>query len=53
MESNAKLLNTVKFSGGILLTIGILTFLYSFFASGYSNLTGIAIGIIMDPFSSF
>ena len=47
MESNAKILNTVKFSGGLLLVIGIVTFFYSFLGNGYSNLTGIAIGIIM------
>jgi len=47
VESNAKILNTVKVSGGILLTIGILTFFYSSFVNGYSNLTGISIGIIM------
>ncbi|MFJ7726941.1 hypothetical protein ACIQXV_12325 [Neobacillus sp. NPDC097160] len=47
MESNAKILNTVKLSGSILLTIGILTFFYSSFVNGYGNLTGISIGIIM------
>lgn len=47
MESNTKMLNAVKFSGGILLTIGIFVFLYSIFVSDYSNLIGIAIGIIM------
>lgn len=47
MDINAKILNTVKVSGVILLTIGILTFFYSYFANGYSNLTGISIGIIM------
>ncbi|MEH7354177.1 hypothetical protein V7150_11465 [Neobacillus drentensis] len=47
MDLNAKILNTVKVSGGILLTIGILTFFYSYFVNGYSNLTGISIGIIM------
>lgn len=47
MDINAKILNTVKVSGVILLTIGILTFFYSSFVNGYSNLTGISIGIIM------
>ncbi|WHY84090.1 hypothetical protein QNH39_15545 [Neobacillus novalis] len=47
MVSNLKILNTVKVSGGILLTIGILTFFYSFLVNGYSNLIGISIGIIM------
>ncbi|WHY75500.1 hypothetical protein QNH20_15260 [Neobacillus sp. WH10] len=47
MELNAKILNTVKVSGVILLTIGVLTFFYSSFVNGYSNLTGISIGIIM------
>lgn len=47
MVSNTKILNAVKVSGGVLLTIGILTFFYSFFVNGYSNLIGISIGIIM------
>lgn len=47
MVSNLKILNTVKVSGGILLTIGILTFSIVSFVNGYSNLIGISIGIIM------
>ncbi|MBO0961682.1 hypothetical protein J1P26_18420 [Neobacillus sp. MM2021_6] len=47
MKVNEKILNTVKIFGGLLLAIGIATFFYSFFGNGYSNLTGIAIGIIV------
>ncbi|MFF2445467.1 hypothetical protein ACFVSW_00080 [Neobacillus sp. NPDC058068] len=47
MKLNVKILNTVKVSGSILLTLGILTFFYSFFVNDYRNLAGISIGIIM------
>lgn len=47
MESNLKILNTVKYVGGSVLTIGIIIFSLGFFASGSSLLTGIGIGTVI------
>ena len=47
MESKTKMLNAVQYVGGTLLTIGISIFLYGFFVSEYSTMTGIGIGTIM------
>ncbi len=48
MESKSKILNTVKNVGATVLTIGISIFLYGFFVSDYSAITGIGIGTIMS-----
>lgn len=47
MESYTKVLNATKYVGGTILTIGIAIFLYGFFVSDYSSITGIGIGTIM------
>jgi hypothetical protein len=47
MINSKKVLRAVSFVCGTLITIGILSFLYGFFASGYEALTGIGIGTIM------
>ncbi|CAH0345305.1 hypothetical protein [Bacillus sp. CECT 9360] len=47
MKSYAKMLNAVKYVGSIVLTLGIIIFLYGFFVSDYSAVTGIGIGTIM------
>lgn len=47
MESTCKILNAVKYVGFTLLAIGISIFLYGFFVSNYSAITGIGIGTII------
>lgn len=47
MNSNLKILNATKNVGGIVLTIGIITFLFGFFKSGPSVFTPIGIGAVM------
>ncbi|MFJ7936592.1 hypothetical protein [Sporosarcina sp. NPDC096371] len=47
MESRLKMLNAVKYVGGTILAIGISIFLYGFFVSDYSTITGIGIGTVM------
>ena len=47
METHAKMLQAVKLTGGILLTIGCALFMFSLFGNGYDTLTGISIGVIM------
>ena len=47
MESKVKMLNATRYVGGIVLTLGIAIFLYGFFVSDYSSMTGIGIGTIM------
>ncbi len=53
MESKQAMLNTVKYTGGTILTIGISIFLYGFFISDYSAITGIGIGTIMGAIFIF
>ena len=53
MESKLKMLNAVKYVGGTVLAIGILIFLYGFFVSDYSAITGIGIGTIMGAIFIF
>lgn len=47
MESYVKILNAVKYIGGTVLIIGIVIFLYGFFVTDYSSVTGIGIGTVM------
>ncbi|WP_188453316.1 hypothetical protein [Virgibacillus oceani] len=47
MESKTRILNAVKYIGGTILTIGIITFLLGFFVSNYGILTAIGIGAVM------
>ncbi|CDO03884.1 pleiotropic drug resistance protein 1-like [Oceanobacillus picturae] len=47
MKTGKKMLNAVKIAGSIVLTLGIVIFLYGFFVSDYSAITGIGIGTIM------
>jgi hypothetical protein len=47
MESKSTMLNAIKYVGGTILLIGISIFLYGFFVSEYSAVTGIGIGTIM------
>ncbi len=42
-----QILNATKYVGGAILTFGIAIFLYGFFVSDYSSVTGIGIGAIM------
>ncbi len=44
---NEKLLNATKYVGASTLLIGIAIFLYGFFVSDYSYITGIGIGTVM------
>ncbi|QED47268.1 hypothetical protein [Cytobacillus dafuensis] len=53
MKSKAKLLNTIKYVGGIVLTIGIITFLLGIFERGSSVLTPIGIGTVMGAIFIF
>ncbi|WP_077303120.1 hypothetical protein [Virgibacillus pantothenticus] len=47
MKKRRKMIRAVKYTGAIVLTIGILIFLYGFFISDRSYLTGIGIGTVM------
>ena len=47
MESYSKGIHAVRYVGGTILTIGIALFLYGFFISPYSYMTGVGIGTIM------
>ena len=47
MNSRTKIVIATKNVGGIILALGIMTFLYGFLASGYSEITGIGIGAVM------
>jgi hypothetical protein len=53
MESKLKMLNAVKVVGFTLLVIGISIFLYGFFVSEYSTITGIGIGTVMGAIFIF
>ena len=53
MESKLKMLNAVKVIGFTLLVIGISIFLYGFFVSDYSAITGIGIGTVMGAIFIF
>lgn len=47
MDTNFKILHATKCIGYTILTIGIAIFLYGFFISDYSAITGIGIGTVM------
>lgn len=47
MESKTKILNAVKYIGSTILALGVAIFLYGFFVSNYSSVTGIGIGTVM------
>ncbi len=47
LESKVKILNSVKYVGGTVLTVGIITFLLGFFENDYNILTPIGIGTVM------
>ena len=47
METRLKILNATRYVGGIVLTMGIAIFLYGFFVSDYTSVTGVGIGTIM------
>lgn len=53
MESKLKMLNAVKVVGFTILAIGISIFLYGFFVSDYSAITGIGIGTVMGAIFIF
>ncbi|MFS0688304.1 hypothetical protein [Sporosarcina sp. Marseille-Q4943] len=53
MESKFKMLNAVKVVGLTVLAIGISIFLYGFFVSDYSAITGIGIGTVMGAIFIF
>ncbi|MEK3889891.1 hypothetical protein [Bacillus sp. FSL K6-3431] len=53
MVANLKILNAAKFVGFTILTIGIIIFLYGFFLSDYSAVTGIGIGTVMGAIFIF
>lgn len=53
MESNLKILQATRFVGYTVLTVGILIFLYGFFISDYSAVTGIGIGTVMGAIFIF
>lgn len=47
MEHKSNMLNAVKIIAFTLLVVGISIFLYGFFVSDYSAITGIGIGTVM------
>ncbi|PLS14767.1 hypothetical protein CVD28_26700 [Bacillus sp. M6-12] len=47
MESKVKMLNATKYVGGTVFSLGIAIFLYGFFVSDYSAVTGIGIGTVV------
>ena len=53
METKLKMLNAVKVVGITVLIIGISIFLYGFFVSDYSSITGIGIGTVMGAIFIF
>ena len=53
METKLQILNAVKVVGITVLTIGISIFLYGFFVSDYSAITGIGIGTVMGAIFIF
>ncbi|WP_339253940.1 hypothetical protein NSQ43_06090 [Sporosarcina sp. FSL W8-0480] len=53
MDSKLKMLNAVKIVGFTILTIGIAIFLYGFFVSDYSAITGVGIGTVMGAIFIF
>lgn len=53
MDSKLKMLNAVKIVGFTVLTIGIAIFLYGFFVSDYSAITGVGIGTVMGAIFIF
>lgn len=53
MDSKQAMLNIIKYTGGTILTIGISIFLYGFFISNYSAITGIGIGTVMGAIFIF
>ncbi|MDW0117861.1 hypothetical protein QTL97_13015 [Sporosarcina thermotolerans] len=53
MDSRLKMLNAVKVVGLTILTIGIAIFLYGFFVSDYSAITGVGIGTVMGAIFIF
>ncbi|MEH7125488.1 hypothetical protein V7127_19955 [Bacillus sp. JJ1773] len=53
MESKLKILNATKSVGYTALAIGIAIFLYGFFVSDYSILTGVGIGTVMGAIFIF
>ncbi|WP_060210171.1 hypothetical protein [Sporosarcina koreensis] len=53
METKFKILNAVKVVGITVLAIGISIFLYGFFVSDYSAITGIGIGTVMGAIFIF
>lgn len=53
MESKLKMLKAVKIVGLTVLTLGISIFLYGFFVSDYSAITGIGIGTVMGAIFIF
>ncbi|WP_203248582.1 hypothetical protein [Sporosarcina beigongshangi] len=53
MESKQTMLDIVKYTGGTILVVGISIFLYGFFISDYSAITGIGIGTIMGAIFIF
>ena len=53
MDSKQAMLNTIKYTGGTILAIGISIFLYGFFISNYSAVTAIGIGTIMGAIFIF
>ncbi len=53
METKLKILNAVKVVGITVLAIGISIFLYGFFVSDYSAITGVGIGTVMGAIFIF
>lgn len=53
MEAKLKILNAVKVVGITVLAIGISIFLYGFFVSDYSAITGVGIGTVMGAIFIF
>jgi hypothetical protein len=53
MESKLKMLNAVKVVALTVLIIGVSIFLYGFFVSDYSTITGIGIGTVMGAIFIF
>jgi hypothetical protein len=47
LKQRIKIIRAVKYTGAVILTVGILIFLYGFFISDRSLWTGVGIGTVM------
>ena len=53
MEIIEKILNAVRYLGGSILSIGLITFLYGFFVNGSTMVTAIGLGAVIGAIFIF